>query len=38
LLTSSFDARQVPETIALPVVGGNAEYLDWVRSSTTPKP
>lgn len=25
---------QVPEVIAVPVVGGLAEYLDWVRRET----
>ena len=27
----------VPEVLALPVLGGSDEYLDWVRSSATGK-
>ena len=26
---------QVPEVIALPVIGGSEEYLTWVRESTS---
>jgi len=27
---------EVPEIIALPIIGGNREYLDWVRESAAP--
>ena len=27
----------VPEVIALPIVGGSSDYLDWVRKSTKEK-
>ncbi len=30
----SLHSYKVPETIAFPVVGGNAEYVDWVKAST----
>ena len=26
---------ELPETLALPAVGGSAAYLDWVRAETT---
>jgi periplasmic divalent cation tolerance protein len=26
---------QVPEIIALPIVGGNTDYLNWVKEETT---
>lgn len=25
---------EVPEVIALPIIGGNSQYLDWIKSST----
>lgn len=28
---------QVPEIIALPIVAGNKEYLDWLQDSCSPK-
>ncbi|MBL0350359.1 MAG: divalent-cation tolerance protein CutA [Elusimicrobia bacterium] len=28
----------VPEILALPVVGGNSDYLDWLRTSTASPP
>ena len=27
---------EVPELVVVPVVGGSADYLDWVRASTRP--
>ena len=27
----------VPEIIALPVMGGSTEYMDWVRAETAPE-
>lgn len=27
---------EVPEIIAVPIEGGNPEYLDWVTESTRP--
>ncbi len=29
---------QVPEILALPVIGGSAEYLDWLAAETKPQP
>ena len=29
---------EVPEIVAVPVEGGNPEYLDWVTESTRPRP
>ena len=29
---------QVPEFVVIPVVGGNAQYLEWVRTSVSPAP
>ncbi len=29
---------QVPEILALPVIGGSAEYLDWLIAETKPQP
>ena len=29
---------QVPEVIALPIVGGNPDYLSWLVSETQPEP
>jgi len=29
---------QVPEVLAIPVVGGSAEYLDWLTTETKPQP
>ncbi len=26
---------QVPEIIALPIIGGSAEYLNWIKEETT---
>jgi periplasmic divalent cation tolerance protein len=31
---NSLHSYTVPEVIALPVVGGSRDYLDWVREST----
>ncbi len=28
---------EVPEVIAMPVIVGNPDYLDWIRESTEPK-
>lgn len=28
---------QVPEVLALPIFGGNEDYLQWVRTETQPK-
>ncbi len=28
----------VPEVIALPIIGGNQEYLDWIEESVSGKP
>lgn len=28
---------QVPEVLALPILGGNADYLQWMREETQPK-
>ncbi len=32
-LVKSLHSYQVPEIIALPVVAGNKEYLDWINDS-----
>ena len=29
---------QVPEMLAIPVIGGSAEYLDWLTAETKPQP
>jgi periplasmic divalent cation tolerance protein len=31
----SLHPYELPEVIAVPVIGGHAPYLDWVRDSTT---
>jgi len=28
----------VPEVLAIPVIGGNTEYLDWLTAETNPQP
>ena len=30
----SLHSYTVPEIIALPIIGGNKDYLDWVKNST----
>jgi len=30
----SWHSYQVPEIIALPIIGGSKEYLDWIDDST----
>ena len=32
-LVKSIHSYQVPEIIALPIIGGNRDYLDWVEST-----
>ena len=34
-LVREHHSYEVPEIIALPVIGGNKDYLDWVSESTT---
>jgi len=34
----SMHSYEVPEVIALPVIGGNPDYLDWVARETDPRP
>jgi periplasmic divalent cation tolerance protein len=34
----SIHSYEVPEVIALPVIGGNQDYLDWVARETGPRP
>jgi periplasmic divalent cation tolerance protein len=29
---------QVPEILAIPVIGGSPEYLDWLTAETKPRP
>ena len=29
---------EVPEVVALPIVGGSNAYLDWLRQETDPAP
>jgi periplasmic divalent cation tolerance protein len=39
-LTEFVKARHtydVPEVVALPVLGGNADYLEWITSETRPE-
>jgi periplasmic divalent cation tolerance protein len=31
----SLHSYSVPEVIALPIIGGSADYLSWLRESTT---
>lgn len=33
-LVKSLHSYKVPEIIALPIIGGNKEYLDWLDEST----
>ena len=34
-LVKKVHSYDVPEIIALPIVGGNQEYLDWIEKSVT---
>ncbi|UCD85115.1 MAG: divalent-cation tolerance protein CutA [Deltaproteobacteria bacterium] len=33
-LVKELHSYDVPEIIALPIVGGNQDYLDWIKSET----
>jgi periplasmic divalent cation tolerance protein len=33
-LIKTHHSYELPEIIALPVIGGSAEYLDWIRQET----
>ncbi|MFH1032208.1 MAG: divalent-cation tolerance protein CutA [Chloroflexota bacterium] len=32
-LVKGIHSYQVPEVIALPIIGGNSDYLDWIESA-----
>ena len=34
-LVKKMHSYEVPEIIALPIVGGNQDYLDWIEKSVT---